>query len=97
VPYTPLGVTLSGTTTPGFSTRFRLPTTAAPDSTRVYVGVCDAGSVAVINTTTSTIAVGGNQPDTLVTNLVAPFGTGSPRGGSSEPPPQNPILLLTGQ
>jgi DNA-binding beta-propeller fold protein YncE len=97
VPYTPLGVTLAGTSTPGFSTRFRLPTTAAADSTRVYVGVCDAGSVAVINTTTSTIAVGGNQPDTLVTNLVAPFSAGSPQGGSSEPPPQNPILLLTGQ
>jgi len=96
VPYSPAGVTIPGTSTPGFSTRFRLSTAAAADSSRVYVGICDAGSVAIINTTTNTIAVGGNVPDTLITNLPAPFGAGIPPA-NSEPPAQNPIFLLTGQ
>src|SRR5258708_1357096 len=96
VPYSPAGVTIPGTSTPGFSTRFRLSTAAAADSSRVYVGVCDAGSFAIINTTTNTIAVGGNVPDTLVPNLPAPFGAGIPPA-NSEPPAQNPIFLLTGQ
>jgi YVTN family beta-propeller protein len=96
IPYSPAGVTIPGTSTPAFSTRFRLSTAAAADSSRVYVGVCDAGSVAIINTTTNTITVGGNVPDTLITNLPAPFGAGIPPA-NSEPPAQNPIFLLTGQ
>jgi YVTN family beta-propeller protein len=96
VPYTPVGVPVAGSSTPGFSTRFRLSTAAAADSSRVYVGVCDAGSVAIINTTTNTITLGGNVADTLVTNLPAPFGAGIPPA-NSEPPAQNPIFLLTGQ
>ena len=56
------------------STRFRMFTTAAADSSHVYVSICDAGSIADINTTTSTISSGGNNtPDTLVTDLGAPF------------------------
>jgi DNA-binding beta-propeller fold protein YncE len=96
VPYTPVGVPVAGSSTPGFSTRFRLSTAAAADSSRVYVGVCDAGSVAIINTTTNTITLGGNVADTLVTNLPAPFGAGIPPA-NSQPPAQNPIFLLTGQ
>jgi DNA-binding beta-propeller fold protein YncE len=96
VPYTPVGVPVAGSSTPGFSTRFRLSTAAAADSSRVYVGVCDAGSVAIINTTTNTITLGGNVADTLITNLPAPFGAGIPPA-NSEPPAQNPIFLLTGQ
>ena len=96
VPYSPAGVTIPGTSTPAFSTRFRLSTAAAADSSRVYVGVCDAGSVAIINTTTNTITLGGNVADTLITNLPAPFGAGIPPA-NSEPPAQNPIFLLTGQ
>jgi YVTN family beta-propeller protein len=96
VPYSPAGVTVPGTSTPAFSTRFRLSTAAAADSSRVYVGVCDAGSVAIINTTTNTITLGGNVADTLVTNLPAPFGAGIPPA-NSQPPAQNPIFLLTGQ
>ncbi len=62
VPYTPS------------STRFRVFTTAAADSSHVYVSVCDAGSIADINATTSTISSGGNNtPDTLITDLGAPF------------------------
>lgn len=78
------------------TTRFRVFTTASVDSSRVYVSMCDAGSIAIVTTTTSSISPQGNTPDTLVTDLVAPFSAGSsPTGG--EPPPQNPVFLLTGQ
>ena len=57
------------------STRFRMFTTASADSSHVYVSICDAGSIADINTTTNTIASGSNNsPDTLVTNIAPPFG-----------------------
>ena len=55
------------------TTRFRMFTTAAADSSHVYVSICDAGSIADINTTTSTLSTGGNNtPDVLVTNLTSP-------------------------
>ncbi len=60
------------TYTPG-STRFRMFTTAAADSSHVYVSVCDAGMIADVVTATNTISIGTNSPDTLVTNLAAPF------------------------
>jgi hypothetical protein len=79
------------------STRFRMFTTASADSSHVYVGICDAGTIADINATTSSIATGGtNTPDTLMTDLAAPF-SAAPAGSNGQPPPQNPILLLTGQ
>jgi hypothetical protein len=60
--------------------------------------MCDAGAVAVINTTNSNAnnPGGGTPPDTLITDLPAPFSTGAiqPNG---VPPNQNPIFLLTGQ
>jgi hypothetical protein len=59
--------------TPG-STRFRMFTTAAADSSHVYVSICDAASIADVNTTTNTLTTGGNSPDTLVTNIAPPFG-----------------------
>jgi DNA-binding beta-propeller fold protein YncE len=64
----------AATYTPG-TTRFRMFTTAAADSSHVYVSICDAGSIADINTTTSTVATGSNSPDTLVTDIPAPFGS----------------------
>jgi YVTN family beta-propeller protein len=79
------------------TTRFRLSSAAATDSSRVYVGMCDAGSVAVINTVTSSIVTGSTNPtDNLVMDLNAPFSAAT-AGVNSEPPPQNPILLFTGQ
>jgi DNA-binding beta-propeller fold protein YncE len=57
------------------TTRFRMFTTAAADSSHVYVSICDAGAIADINTTTSTLAAGNNVPDTLVTDIVAPSGS----------------------
>jgi YVTN family beta-propeller protein len=78
------------------TTRFRVFTTASVDSSRVYVSMCDAGSIAIVTTTTSSISPGGNTPDTLVTDLAAPFSAGSSSAGG-EPPPQNPVFLLAGQ
>jgi DNA-binding beta-propeller fold protein YncE len=55
------------------ATRFRLFTTAAADSSHVYVSICDAGAIADVHTTTSSISTGGtNSIDQLVTNLVSP-------------------------
>jgi hypothetical protein len=60
--------------TPG-SIRFRLFAAAAADSSHVYVSICDAGTVADIDATTSSISTGGtNTPDTLITDLPAPAG-----------------------
>jgi hypothetical protein len=49
-------------------------TTAAADSSHVYVSICDAASIADIDTTTNTISVGANSPDALVANIPPPFG-----------------------
>ena len=88
--------TPAATFAPG-ATRFRMTTAASADSSKVYVGICDAGAVAIINATTSTVATGGdNTPDTLVNDLPAPF-SAAPAGANGEPPPQNPVFLLTGQ
>ncbi len=85
IPYTPV------------SARFRMSTAAATGSSRVYASLCDGGSVAIINTTTSSIAIGGNNtPDTLVTDLPAPFSAAAAQP-NGQPPSQNPIFLLTGQ
>jgi len=81
------------------NTRFRIFTTAAADSTRVYVSMCDAGAIAVINTTNNnanSAGGGGNPSDTLVTDLPAPFSAGAIQS-NGEPLNQNPIFLLTGQ
>jgi YVTN family beta-propeller protein len=88
---------LSPTITPT-STRFRVFTVSSADSSRVYVAMCDAGAVGVINTT------GGNTnnpnqplpPDTLVTTLLTPYSAGAPQA-NGEPLPQSPIFLFMGQ
>jgi YVTN family beta-propeller protein len=78
--------------------RFRVFTTASTDSSRVYVGMCDAGAVAVVTTSGANTNNAGNasSPDTVVTDLPAPFSAG-PIQASGEPANQNPIFLLTGQ
>ncbi len=77
--------------------RFRMSAVAAADSSRVYASLCDGGSVAIVNATTSSIASGGtNTPDTLVNDLPAPF-SAAPAQLGQEPPPQNPVFLLIGQ
>jgi YVTN family beta-propeller protein len=59
------------------ATRFRVFTTASADSSRVYVSMCDAGAIAVINTTGSNTNNGGGSgvpADTVITDLPAPYG-----------------------
>jgi hypothetical protein len=59
--------------------------------------MCDAGAIADIATTTTTLPTGGtNTPDILITDLSAPV---SAAAASSEGTPvlQNPVFLLTGQ
>lgn len=75
--------------------RFRMSAASAADSSRMYASLCDGGSVAIIKAKTSSISTGDNTPDTLVNDLAAPFSAGPPQNG--EPPPQNPVFLLTGQ
>lgn len=84
VPYTPS------------APRFRMSAAAAPDSTHVYVSLCDAGVVADVDTSTSSLATGSNTPDILKTDLAAPYSVGSPLA-NGEPALQNPTFLLTGQ
>jgi DNA-binding beta-propeller fold protein YncE len=83
------------TYTPG-ATRFRMFAAASEDGSRVYASICDAGSVAIIQTTTSSNSTGqNNAEDILVTDLLAPFSATPVTSG--EPPPQSPVFLLTGQ
>lgn len=81
------------------ATRFRVFTVASADSSRVYVSMCDAGAVAVVNTTGSnTNNTGGSlPPDTLVTDVLAAYSAGPAQPNTGEPAPQNPIFLLMGQ
>ncbi len=65
------------------TTRFRMFIAAAADSSHVYVSMCDAGAVAAISTTTNTVTQGTNAPDTLITDITAPFGACSGANCSS--------------
>jgi hypothetical protein len=72
--------------------RFRVFTVASADSSRVYVSMCDAGAIAVINTSGSNTnnSITGTPADTVITDLPAAT---QPSGLL----PQNPIFLLPGQ
>jgi YVTN family beta-propeller protein len=61
-----------------------LSITASADSTRVYVGNCDAGNVAIIQTLN----------DTLVLQMPAPLSAAFSSGGT--PLPQNPVFVVAG-
>jgi DNA-binding beta-propeller fold protein YncE len=73
--------------------RFRVMTVAALDSSRVYVSMCDAGAIAVINTTDGNTNNDGSPlpPDTVVTDVLE-----APEGNSATAL-QNPIYLFAGQ
>lgn len=82
--------------TPG-STRFRMFTAAAADSSHVYVSICDGGVIADIDAVTSSVAAGStNTPDTLISDMPTPFSAANPRSNGL-PSTQNPVFLLTGQ
>ncbi len=81
------------------TTRFRVFTATAADSSAVYVSSCDAGIIASINTTDNNAngASGSDTPvNTLITDLPAPFSNGATQA-NGEPLNQNPLFLLTGQ
>jgi YVTN family beta-propeller protein len=74
------------------TTRFRVFTAASEDSTRVYVSMCDAGAIAVINTTdNNTNSTTPVSADSVVVDIPA-----SPEANSATAL-QNPIFLLMGQ
>ncbi|HEY3975103.1 MAG TPA: hypothetical protein VGM18_19005 [Candidatus Sulfotelmatobacter sp.] len=76
----PVASCVSATAYAPGATRFRMFATAAADSSHVYVSICDAGSVADISTTsTSVSSQSNNTPDQLVTNIAPQFSAcGSP-------------------
>jgi len=79
--------------------RFRVFTTAAVDSSHVYVSMCDAGAIADIITIDNNANGSGDSgtlADTLITDLPTAFSAGATQS-NGEPPNQNPIFLLTGQ
>ena len=78
------------------NTPYELSTAASADSTRVYVGNCDAGSTAIIATVANSSPDGGAPADSLVLSLPAPYSAQSPPNGGT-PPPQNPVLVISGQ
>ncbi|HTS08235.1 MAG TPA: hypothetical protein VMP68_21870 [Candidatus Eisenbacteria bacterium] len=75
----------AATYAPG-TTRFRMFATASSDSSHVYVSMCDAGAVASIRTNTNTYTQESNAPDTLITDIIAPFAACSGANCSSAAP-----------
>jgi YVTN family beta-propeller protein len=78
------------------TTRFRVFTVAAADSSAVYVSMCDASAIAVIDTTDGNAngSGGGIAADSLVVDLPAAYAGPSQATGS---PLQNPLFMLMGQ
>jgi DNA-binding beta-propeller fold protein YncE len=68
------------------STRFRFTMAAAGDSSRVYLASCDGGNIQFINT----------FDDTYLLSFPAPLSARAPIPPSSQPPSQNPVLLIAG-
>ncbi len=75
------------------ATRFRLFSAASADSSRVYVGNCDAGNTAVIRTTPNTSPDNSQSADQLVLEIQAPVSS-SPATNGGTPPPQQPVFIL---
>jgi DNA-binding beta-propeller fold protein YncE len=96
LPYAPVNQYNNGQLVTPASARFRMSAAASVDGSRVYASMCDGGSVAIVDTTTSTTATGVNTSDNLVTDLLAPFSAGAPQA-NGEPLPQSPVFLLAGQ
>jgi DNA-binding beta-propeller fold protein YncE len=73
--------------------RFRLSVAAAGDSSRVYVGNCDAESTAIISAVpTSSDPYPAN---TVITNLRPPSSAFPPLPSTpGQPPPQTPVFVL---
>ena len=87
LPTVPVVASCASTAAPAIAgMRFRISTASAGDSSRVYVGNCDAGNISIIRT----------LDETPVLSLPAPVSAGQPPPGSTQPPPQNPVFVLAG-
>jgi DNA-binding beta-propeller fold protein YncE len=67
-------------------TRFRASIASAVDSSKVYVSVCDAGTTFVLKTSNNSIV--------LPNGMHSPVSAYAPVTGL-QPPPQNPVLVVT--
>jgi DNA-binding beta-propeller fold protein YncE len=67
-------------------TRFRTSIASSVDSSKVYVSVCDAGTTYVIKTSNNTVV--------LPNGMTSPVSAYTPVTGL-QPPPQNPVLVIT--
>ena len=82
------------------SARFRVFAAAsgggANSNFKVYVSQCDAGSVAVIDTFSSSTGTNQHPPDVLGATLSAPLSGFVPPLGQVNPPFQNPVFVVAG-
>jgi YVTN family beta-propeller protein len=67
--------------------QYRRSIIASSDGVRVYVSNCDAGSVDIVHT----------SDDTFALDLIAPVSADPPLQGQDFPPPQRPVLVLSGR
>jgi YVTN family beta-propeller protein len=84
----PTGCDVNGLGVPGGvlgGVRLRFSSAASADSSKVIVGKCDSGSIAIIRT----------SDNTPVLDMPAPLSTVTPPGGGNALP-QNPVFVLTG-
>lgn len=63
-----------------------LSVAASADYSRVYVANCDAGNMAIIQTSN----------DTLLLQIAAPYSAQKPATPGGVPPPQNPVFVVAG-
>jgi YVTN family beta-propeller protein len=63
---------------------------------KVYVSQCDAGSVAVIDTFSSSTGTNQHPADVLGATLSAPLSGFAPPLGQVDPPFQNPVFVVAG-
>lgn len=84
----PTGCDINGLGVPGGvlgGVRFRVSSAASADSSKVFIGKCDAGSTVILHA----------FDDTPVIDMPAPLGaTTPPNGGNALP--QNPVFVLAG-
>ena len=82
----PTGCDVNGLGVPGGvlgGVRFRFSSAASADSTKVFVGKCDAGSTVIIR----------SSDDSPVLDMAAPLGSITPPGGGNALP-QNPVFVV---
>jgi DNA-binding beta-propeller fold protein YncE len=65
----------------------RLAIASDAGSLRVYVSNCDAGATSIVRT----------FDDTFVLNIPSPVSAQPPPAPGEQPPPQNPMLVITGR